>query len=221
MEIANQITNWLSLLAIVIAFIISIRFKDRKSLLPIKLYIFVSIVANLIFNVFDTFLSNSSFRNLEQITFNIYSLLEISLIYYFLLIRVKGKAFRATMFTSLVLYISVCIVGWVLSKKLFFSFAPDLLGIEGLLITVSSLFYIYEILKSELNIDLKTNANFIVTCGILFYFSLSVPIYFSWFNLHYLAPGFEKIVIFGNSIFYTILFISFMKAYICPIPVRK
>src|SRR4051812_34591 len=108
MEIANQITNWLSLLAIVIAFIISIRFKDRKSLLPIKLYIFVSIVANLIFNVFDTFLSNSSFRNLEQITFNIYSLLEISLIYYFLLIRVKGKAFRATMFTSLVLYISIC-----------------------------------------------------------------------------------------------------------------
>ena len=122
---------------------------------------------------------------------------------------------------SFFLYISICVLCWLINDRLFYSFTPDLLGVEGLLITGYCLFYIYEILRSDINTDLKTDANFIVTCGILFYFSLSVPTYFSWYNLHYLAPGFEKITILANSIFYTILFISFIKAYLCPVPNRK
>jgi hypothetical protein len=221
MEIANQIINWLSLVAIIIAFAISILRQNRKKLFPIKLYIIVSIVANTILNIFDTLPFKISYKNIEQVSFNIYSLLEISLIYYFLYIRIKGKGFRITMLITFLIFISICIMGWALNSILFFSFAPDLSGVEGLLITIACLFYIYEILKSELEIDLKSNANFIVTCGILFYFSMSIPTYFSWYNLHYMAPGFQKIIIFTNSIFYTILFISFMKAFICPIPNQK
>jgi len=221
MEIANQITNWLSLTVIIIAFIITLYYRNRNNLIPIKLYIIVSILANLVLNIFDSFFSKSPHRNIEQVAFNIYSLLEISLIYYFLFIRIKGKWFRTIMSISVFLYISICILYWLLNHKMFFFFTPDLLGIEGILITVFCLFYIYEILKSDINVDLKSDANFIATCGILFYFSLSIPTYFSWYNLHYLAPGFEKITILANSIFYTILFVSFMKAYICPIPNQK
>jgi hypothetical protein len=221
METANQITNWLSLTVIIIAFIITLYYRNRKNLIPIKLYIIVSIVANLVLNIFDSFFSKSHHRNVEQAAFNIYSLIEFSLIYYFLFVRIKGKWFRTVMFISLCLYISICILSWSLNYRIFFSFTPDLLGVEGILITISCLFYIYEILKTDLNVDLKSDANFIATCGILFYFSLSIPTYFSWYNLHYLAPGFEKITILANSIFYTILFISFMKAYICPIPNQK
>jgi|SRR5450432_88947 hypothetical protein len=221
MEIANQIFNWLSLVTIIISFVISKIHQSRKNLFPIQLYIIVSIIANLIFNIFDVLPFKSSYKNIEQVSFNIYSLLEISLIYYFLFISIKGKGFRTTMLISLFIFLSICIVGWTLSSTLFFSFAPDLSGTEGLLITIACLFYIYEILKSDLNIDLKSDANFIATCGILFYFSMSIPTYFSWFNLHYLAPGFQKIIILTNSLFYTILFISFMKAFICPIPNQK
>jgi hypothetical protein len=221
MEIANQIVNWLSLVTIIITFVISLLYQDRKNLLPIQLYIIVSLVVNLTLNIFDILPLKSTYKNIEQVSFNIYSLLEISLIYYFLFIRIKGKGFHITMLIAFLIFISICIVGWSLSNKLFFSFAPDLSGIEGLLITVACLFYIYEILKSDLHVDLKSDANFIVTCGILFYFSVSIPTYFSWFNLHYMAPGFQKIIILTNSIFYTILFISFMKAYLCPIPGRK
>ena len=109
-------------------------------------------------------------------------------------------------------------INWILNHRIFFSFTPDLLGVEGILITTCCIYYIFEILKFDMNVDLKSDANFIATCGILFYFSLSIPTYFSLYNLHYLAPAFEKITILANSIFYTILFISFMKAYICPIP---
>lgn len=218
METANQIANWISLIAIIIAFIISIIQPGRKNLFPIQLYIIVSIVANLIINIFDGLPSNSSYKKIAQATFNIYSILEISLIYYFLFFRIRGKGFRITMLISFLIYILACFVIWIFNTNLFFSFGPDLSGVEGLFITVTCFFYIYEILKSDLNMDLRSNANFIVTCGILFYFSVSIPTYFSWYNLHYMSPGFEKIVILINSVFYTILFISFTKAYICPLP---
>lgn len=221
METAIQITNWLSLTVIVIAFFFTLQYSDRKNLMPIKIYIILSIVANLTMNVFDSFFPQSHFRNFEQAVFNICCLLEVSLIYYFLFIRTKGKWFRTIGSISFFLYISICILCWLLNHRLFYSFTPDLLGVEGLLITSYCLFYIYEILRSDINTDLMADANFIVTCGILFYFSLSVPTYFSWYNLHYLAPGFEKIAILANSIFYIILFISFMKAYLCPITNQK
>jgi len=221
METAIVITNWLSLSVIIIAFFFTLKYSDRKNLIPIKIFIILSVVANFVMNVIDSFFPQSHYRNFEQAAFNISCLLEISLIYYFLFNKIKGKWFRAISSISFFLYISICILCWILIEKLFYSFTPDLLGYEGLLITAYCLFYIYEILRFDINNDLKTDANFIVTCGILFYFSLSVPTYFSWYNLHYLAPGFEKITIFANSIFYTILFISFMKAYLCPIPNQK
>ncbi len=190
METANQITNWLSLIVIIATFIITLFHRNRKNLLPIKLYIILSIIVNLILNIFDVFLSRSHYRHIEQVAFNIYSLLEISLIYYFLFIGIRGKRFRTIMFISLSLYISVCILSWVLNNKIFFSFIPDLLGFEGIFITGGCLFYLYEILKSNMDVDLKSDANFIATCGILFYFSLSIPTYFSWYNLHYYSTWF-------------------------------
>ena len=69
-----------------------------------------------------------------------------------------------------------------------------LYGFESLLIIIPCLFYIYELLKSNLLISLKSDANFISTCGLLFYFSISIPTYFSWYTLYYLSPGFDKIL---------------------------
>src|ERR1700712_4215995 len=149
METANQITNWLSLTVIIITFITTLFYRNRKNLAPIRLYIILSIIINLILNILDIYYSKGRYRNFEQIAFNIYSLLEISLIYYFLFIRIKGKWFRTIMFISLCLYISICIIIWISYNKIFISFTPDLLGVEGILITASCLFYIYEILKSD------------------------------------------------------------------------
>ena len=218
MELVNQIINWLSLVVIILTFVITILYRKRTNLAPIKAYIFVSIIANLLVNSFDSFLSKSYFEKIEQVTFNIYSLLEISLIFYFLFFRIKGKLARKIILIFFFLYIGVCILIWLSHHEIFFSFMPAFAGAEGIIITVCCLIYMYEILKSELDIDLMRDSNFIATCGILFYFSLSIPTYFSWFNLRYLAPDFHQIAILANSVFYTILFISFMKAYLCPIP---
>ena len=221
METAIKIMNWITLFVIVVSFVFTVRYPNRKNLFPIKIYIILSVVANLIMNICDSFFPNIHNKIFEQAVFNISCLLEITIIYYFLFIRIKGKWFRVICSISFLLYIAFCILSWLFNNKIFYSFTPDVLGVESLLITGYCLFYIYEILTSDISSDLKTNANFIVTCGILFYFSLSVPTYFSWYNLHYLAPNFEKITILANSIFYIILFITFMKAYLCPIPKQK
>lgn len=216
MGITNQIANWLTLIAIFIALRTSIFNKNRNDLLPIKIYIVVSLIANLIINFFDAFVIKGPLKSIEQITFNIYSLLEISLFYYFIYTKLKGKWLRITMLLSYTLFFSFCIIGWTSNKKLFYSFAPEISGIEGILITISCLFFIYELLKSDLVINLKSNSNFIVSCGMLFYFSISVPIYFSWYNIHYLTPDFKEIFILVNTFLYASLFISFTKAYLCP-----
>ena len=121
----------------------------------------------------------------------------------------------------LIVYFSICALHWIIKVKGIFTFVPNLFGFEGILIIVPCFFYIYEILKSDSYIDLKNNAHFIVICGILFYFGITIPSYFSWYNLYYLSPQFIKIVIVTNYTFYTILFISFMKAYLCTASEKK
>ncbi|HEY1871058.1 MAG TPA: hypothetical protein VGG71_08370, partial [Chitinophagaceae bacterium] len=118
-------------------------------------------------------------------------------------------------------YISLCAFLWIIKKNYFFSFTPDLFGIENILVLIPCLLNIIEILKSDLKTDLKYDPNFIVTCGLLFYFSISIPTFFSWGALYYLVPGFEKILIMTNTTCSILLIVSFMKAYLCLIPDLK
>ena len=219
MEIANQVADWFSLMAILSAFIISLIHRKKKNLLPIQLYIIGSFIFNFIAKIFDAFPKN--LYNIGEVSLNINSLLEISLLFCFLFVRIKGRRFRILILVFFLTYLSTCCIFWIIKKNSIFTFSPDLFGIECILITISCLFYIYEILKSDLHIDLQSDTNFIITCGILFYFSISIPSYFSWYNLHLMAPEIERILLISNSVFYTILFISFIKAYLCPIPVQK
>jgi hypothetical protein len=221
MEIANQITDWFSLIAIIIALIISVIYRNKKELFPIQVYIVVSFVFNFIAKIFDSYPKKSTYNNIGEVALNIYSLLEIALLYYFLFVRIRGNKFRITMILFLTTYLIICATFWTTRKDSFFAFSPDLFGIECLLITIPCLFYIYEILKSDLPINLNYDTNFIITCGILFYFSISLPSYFSWYNLTLIAPGIIRILILFNSFFYSILFFSFMKAYLCPTPKLK
>jgi hypothetical protein len=55
MEIANQITDWFSLIAIIIALIISVIYRNKKELFPIQVYIVVSFVFNFIAKIFDSY----------------------------------------------------------------------------------------------------------------------------------------------------------------------
>ena len=198
----------------------SVIYRKRKDLFQIKLYILLTIVIATI-DISFYLLKYDTEPVIEQVIKNIASILEISLIYNFLFVRIKSKKFRMSMVIFFIIFILTCTVIWVITKVGFYSFIPHILGIEGLFITIPCLFYIYEILKSDIQLNLNSDSNFIVTCGLLFYFSVSTPNYFSWYTLYYLSPGFIKILIISNIFCFIILNISFMKAYLCPAPVQQ
>jgi len=218
---ANQIIDWIALIAIITTFIISLKSRNCKNLQPIKLYIFFSVVFNLTIKITDILPQTKVVTNIAHITLNIFSILEFTLIYYFLYSRIIGVRFRKSMIVIFIIYIAFFIIIWTFIPNSFTSFIPPLFGFEGLLITIPCFFYIYEILRSDLTINLNSDANFIITCGTLFYFCISIPTYLSWHNLFYLAPGIDKILLLSNSIFYAILFVSYMKAFLCNIQAQK
>lgn len=221
MDIAITVTNWTLIISIFASFVISLIHRKNRDLFPIQLYIIVSLIVNGVLNIIELFSLNNKNEEYGSVIINIYSILEISILYYYLYNRIKRLNFRHSMKAFLIVYFSICALHWIIKVKGIFTFVPNLFGFEGILIIVPCFFYIYEILKSDSYIDLKNNAHFIVICGILFYFGITIPSYFSWYNLYYLSPQFIKIVIVTNYTFYTILFISFMKAYLCTASEKK
>jgi len=221
METASQIIDWFSIFVIISSLITSFVYTYRRDLLSIRIYIITSFIFNLIAKIFDYHIKNFSYNYVGEVVLNIFSLLEISLLYYFLFTRIKGQKFRIIIILFLLTYYSICMILWAIKKNSFYAFYPDLFGIECLFLAIPCFFYLYEIIKSNLPINLNSDPNFIITCGILFYFSISAPSYFSWHNLSLMAPNILRFLILSNSIFYAILFFSFMKAYICTTPNLK
>jgi hypothetical protein len=217
MDIAYKIAGLVSFLVLIVGLTISNIHKDKRDMFPIRLYLILATIVYVV-NIFDFLVRNAITEKLNQIVLNIFSIFEISLIYTFLFARIKRIRFRNLMVAFYFTYILICLTVWTTSKIAIFSFLPGLFGFEDLFITIPCLFYIYEILKSDLSFDLKSDPNFIVTCGILFYYSVTAPCYFGWLTLYYLSPGFDKIIILLDNIFFIMLNFSFMKAYLCRIP---
>ncbi len=217
MDNTISILGWLTLGLLIAAFIISIIRKGNRQLLPIRIYIVVSIPTYLITNIISIRPINENYRNFGQLLININSILEIALIHIFLYTRIKSKLFRYIILIFFSVYFCVSSLIWLIVDKAFYSFSPDLFGIEGILILIPCLFYVFEILKSDLEIDLKSNPSFIVTCGLLFYFSITIPIWFSWYNLYYITMELNKTLLLAITISFIILIISFTKAFLCPI----
>jgi hypothetical protein len=221
MEIAIKISDWLSIIAIFIAFIIGILHRDNKALHPIQFYIIVSLIVNLFLEIIEIIPKFDPIGKIASAVSNIYTLIEISTLYYFIIGIIKGKTFRFLVIIFLILFFLICIVIWTGKYDALFFIVPQLFGIESFFITIASLFYVYEVLKSKLTIDLKSDANFTVICGILFYFSIMTPLFFSYFIWANIAPELNRVVRILNMLFYTLLFISLMKAYLCPFQKQK
>lgn len=207
--------------SIIISLVVSLIRGKKKDLMPIQVYIVVSFLINGALKVIEIISIDKKFEGVESALVNIYSILEISILYYYFFKRISRREFRISMKIFLFIYFAACSILWCFKAKGIYYFAPNLFGLEGLLITIPCFFYIYEILRSDFHIDLRSNSNFIATCGILFYFGVTTPSYLSWYNLFYIAPDALKIIIITNYFFYALLFFSFSKAYLCIVSEKK
>ncbi len=221
MDLANNVADWLAIISIIIAFIISLTHRGNKALFPLQLYIFISLVVNIFLEIIDSLPNCDPLGRIASSVANIYSFIEISLLFYFVNSILKRKKFRFILKVLLLIYFSICILIWTGKYQALFYIVPQLFGIENFFITVSCLFYFYEVLNSELVLNFKSDGIFVAICGLLFYFSIMTPLQFTYFIWFKVAPELNQIVRIMNMIFYSILFISLMKAYLCPSPNQK
>jgi hypothetical protein len=152
---------------------------------------------------------------------NLYSILEISLIYLFISRIIVRISIRISMKILYSIYVIFCAIFWLYFPNAITLNIPHLFALEGIMITIICLLYFYEFMKSGLAGDIQENTHFIVICGILFYFSTTVPFYFSSNSLLKISPALRIVSDCINYCFYTTLFLTFIKAYLCPIRVQK
>jgi hypothetical protein len=221
METAYTFFDWLYIPAIITALVVSLVCKKRTQLYPIKLYIIISLFVNIIIKTSDFIPSSHFIIMTNHIILNIYSIVEIGLLYYFIYGVLKGKKLKKTLIIFFGLYLLLYASIWIYMQRPFFLTEGPPFGFENLLISVPCLFVIYEYMNSELLLDFKSNANFIIICGMLFYFSITTPFYFGYSILENITPRFFKIFGILNFAFYSLLFVSFTKAYLCPLPEQK
>lgn len=211
----TNLTEWLMIIVIFITMVISIKYGNKKNLLLVQLYIIFSLVFNVLFKVLEYFFDSDFSNRYISMLMKIYSIIEISLICLFLIRLVNRKKSKTVIKTLYIFYISIWSIIFVFFKNaLFFNFSP-MYGLENLFIVIACMLYIFEIVRSDEIIDLKSNSNFIAVSGIFFYFSISIPYFF----IAYSATRLGLIQIFSllNLVFYILLFISLLKAYLCPL----
>src|SRR5260221_8641534 len=92
MTLPIKIIEIISLIATVFALFISIIWREKKFLLPIQFYIIICIIVEIVDLAFAFFVTNYSHPLLSAIQ-NIQTILEISLIYYFIYKRLQRKGF--------------------------------------------------------------------------------------------------------------------------------
>ena len=221
MDFIYTLCDWIYIPAILSSLIASFLHKIKKNLLPIQIYVVISLIVNIILKISDLVPKNSISKMINYTVLNIYSIFEISLLYFFIyqiLTRRKLKVSLLILFTLYsVIYISIL---FLYQKSFIFSQGPPF-ALENLLITIACFFVIYEFMNSNAVLNFESNANFIIICGILFYYSITIPFYFSYSLLEKISPEFFKIFSILNYVFYALLFFSFTKAFLCQLPEQK
>lgn len=219
---SHYFTDWILTATTLLSLVVSWKRRAHKQLFLIQIYISVSLFTDIFFTLTDLLFSKRIFwSKINCIILNLYSILEISLISLFICNAIERKGFNKTIKIILSIYIVFCISIWLYFPDAITSDLHNLFALEGILIAIFCLLYFYEIIRTGFSTKISEDSNFIAICGILFYFSSSVPYYFSSYNFFDLSADFLIIYDCMNYSFYTVLFLTFIKAYLCPIRIRK
>ena len=217
----TSIFDWIGIATTGIAFFVSIRRGNKKYLYPITLYIMVSFANNIILKAIEYFLDPRTFIAVSSIEIYAYSVIELFLVTYFIFKTINSKTLRNITISAFPVYIVFSVFTVFLLKKRIISFLPPLFGIENFLITIPCLFYFYELAKSDLNLNFKSNDIFIAIFGIFTCFSIATPYYLFNYILFLISKPYPPFYLLFNLTSYSFLFIVLTKAYLCPYQEQK
>jgi hypothetical protein len=218
---SHYFTDWILTATTLVSFVISLTHREHKQLFLIRLYIGASLFIDALSSITDLFFSTKKrWLDMDCLAFNLFSILEIYIIFIFTIRKINKESTRNIQKILSTSYISFCTIIWIVFPKAIISNIPYLFGIEGIVISTICLLYFYDLMQSPPTENIWRRPDFWVTSGILFYFSTTCPFYLALKGLMH-APLVNIAFTSLNYCLYTILFISFIKAYLCPIPVQK
>jgi hypothetical protein len=140
-------------------------------------------------------------------------------LYYFLLLR--KKAIRAVIVAGFVLYLLFFSLYFLRNPKYFFTFDPIDFVVEGVFITLFSVYYLINLYLNDDPVDLNENSHFWISIGNLFFYAGAAFFMGYAYTLIKKNPSLyvylSYIVFFLNLLLYSL----YIKAFLCPSPAKK
>ena len=206
-------SDWIMILITIIAFIVSIKhWNENRELNLITYYIGASVAIDLLCIYFELFIIGKFW--ILSILIIIFIIVEITIFFIYL-----SRAINSTKLKIVIkaIYISFFIlVSYLVSIRpiIFNNLVSGIAVIESFCLVFPCLFYFYELFTSR-HIVLENQPSFWVVTGIFFYNSCSIPIFLLTDYLNHKLIIDNSVVLALNYILYSILFLLFIKAYLC------
>ncbi len=208
-------SDWIMMGITVAAFVVSIIFrKGDKRLRYITYYIIIALINDSLCVYSELFVMNTRLkRRILSITVSIFLLIEVTIFFIYLYQNISNRKMKnvTIMLLSFFFIFSYLAIGNSTFYYMSISWADAL---ESLCLIIPCLFYFFELFKFP-EIAFKKKESFWVITGILFYMSASIPIFLLSDYIKKNIPAYFDIVFSLNYILYSILFLLFIKAYLC------
>ena len=198
--------------------IISWIYRRNRELNPIRFYL----AQGAILIVAMIFIQNTSGSNrIHEILFNLFSFLDVTVLYFYFWCLMQGKSIRVFLFCSFLSISAICIYFWTSRQFGWSTFIPILYGIQNLFITLPCLLYIFELFKSDEEVDLKTKPHFYIACAFLFFYGATFPFYITYETLYEVTSEIRLVLNSVHEFLSIIMYFTIMKAFLCPYPDHK
>jgi hypothetical protein len=198
--------------------LVSFIYRKNRELNPIRFYLAESLFNILMFFVIP---HNGHGRGIYDISNNLFSFLDLTVLYYYFWSLTKSSTFSRILFGTYATISVLSLYFWISPRYGISTFMPILYGLQSLFITIPCLLYIYELFQSDEETGLKTNPHFYVACAFLFFYGATFPFYMSYETLYAVTPEIVMALSSIQSILVVIMYFTIIKAFLCPYPERK
>jgi hypothetical protein len=206
-------------LTLLITLVVSLVHQGHKELQPIRIWL-IYVLADELLDWVVKLSSHSAFLSYRPIHTNLESLINLSLLYIFFARVITRPFFRVSMLVMYISYLVACSIMWMPLHH-FKEFSGSLIGFNYFCIAIPCVFYFYDLLRSELETDLKKDPVFYVVCGIFCFYAVAFPFGITYKILYDATPGVMVFLVTTSAVFDLIMKIFIIKAFLCPVPRLK
>lgn len=201
----------------IVALVVGLRYwKKNKKLRIITIYTGTALLVDLVSSFLEIYSENQVFKvYAESLCLYLYVVVEITTFFAYINSNILVRRIRFIIgFLLSAFFILFFYIG---QNRYFQSYDQSnwISAIESFFIVGPCLFYFYQLFNLKL-IDVKNHSSFWIVTGILFYHSCSIPIFLiAKYMERNISEHYSNVILSLNFILYIMLFLLFIKGYLC------